>query len=165
MSIESTEVNVLEKTITVTFYPIESDDFSEIINSENNQLTISIETSGCMPSDLEECEVKLEFPLIQIIKLLSESDQYFLKAVTTLDSIVVIYTITDMTGGGAGGDFYAKSFEIHFTNCLLINGSIENEQIIPIKSNDLLYSEDEILYIKLNNCLTADSVKINIENL
>lgn len=164
MSIESTKVNVLKKTITVTFKPCESEDFTEI---RDKVLTIYIELyryTGTV-DELKSYKVKLEFPSIQIIKLLSTDDPYFLRAVTTLSSVRVHYQLDDTVGSINEGEFSTLNFEIHFTDCLLINGSTKNGQLTPVKSSDLFYYENNGLYIKLNECLLKKSATINIDGM
>ena len=147
MSIDHIETNVNARIITVYFKPWEGEYFPEI---ESNRLIINVQISEYTGTigELQNYKVELHFSTIQVIKLLTDSDPYFLESVTTLSIIEVNYEIMDMVGGGSG-QFYTNNFEIQFTNSLLINGSIENEQLIPVESSSLFNYENNELYIKM----------------
>ena len=157
MSIDSITTYVIDKTIKVQFKSWEGEYFPEI---NNNTLTINVQISEYTGTieELESYKIELHFSSIQVIKLLTDSNSYFLELVTTLNLIEVNYEIKDMVGGGSG-QFYTNNFEIHFTNCLLINGLLDNGQLIPIGSSNLFNYDENKLYMKMNKCLN-----IPIEN-
>lgn len=168
MSIDYITTDVIGKTILVYFKPWEGEIFPEI---NGNTLTINIRIDDYTGTieELKNYKVGLYFSSIQVIKLLTDSDSYFLESVTALSQILVNYTITYNIEGeiyDTTDQFLTNNFEIYLTDCLLINGSIENKQIIPINSDDLFnYNEDNELHIKLSNCLTTSIKAVFISNM
>lgn len=165
-SIDSITTDVIDKTIRVQFKSWEGEYFPEI---SDNTLTINVrinEYTGTI-EELVKYKIELHFSSIQVIKLLTDSNQYFLESVTTLTQIKVNYEIMDMVGSGNSGQFYTINFEVHLSESLLINGSFENGQLIPVKSSDLFgYNGDNKLYIKMNECLNIENEsRINVGSI
>ena len=166
MSIERIETNVDTKIITVYFKSWEGEYFPEI---SDNTLTITVqinEYTGTI-EELVNYKIELCFSTIQVIKLLTDSNSYFLESVTTLSQIKVNYEIMDMVGSGNSGQFYTINFKINLSESLLINGSFENGQLIPVKTSDLFgYNGDNKLYIKMNECLNIENEsRINVGSI
>ena len=157
-SIDYIKVDVDDETITVYFKSWEGENFPEI---NDNKLIINVQISEYTGTieELVGYKIRLCFSSIQVIKLLTDSNSYFLESVTTLNLIEVNYEIMDMVGDGSG-QFYTDNFKVYLTNCLLINCLFEGEQLKPIESSNLFDyddDDDDRLYIKLNKCLNISN--------
>ena len=154
-SIDFISVDDVSKIISVHFKPLEGEYIPEI---SSGTINIDVREYTDKTRELESYKIELIFPLIQVIKKLNESDQYFIKNITTIRDIQVFCgTVQDGGGGEYNYVFVKTEFDIYLNNLLLINSTF-NGEIIPIESTDLLrYGEDEELFAYLYSCLYIDS--------